>query len=499
MILIAGGALRLARAYGTSLWFDELYTVRASRLPVSELLREVPASGHPPLYYLLGHFLLPVSNSELVARSLSLAAGVLSIVLAYRLARELFSHRAGLWVAALAALSPSLVMLSAEATDYSLFIAASLAALLLLVRGVRRGGLATWTGFTLVSAAMLFTHGLGLVFLLAGALFYLILDSRPRRRLKSWLASQVILSLIAAGWYLMMSAGPGLEHVPGPGLFLSGIGQAPRVIIAGPAGVPLVGTSWIAFLALFLTAGALLLLSGNVRRSVGSREAQALVILLILVIAIPVALALGVVSFSAEQISVRYYSAAVMPLLLLMALFISAAPKRWATVAGVVALAGMLFLSVSTLLSGSWDYRSMMATIARGQQPGDRLLCLPVHHCVVSAEFYLEELMLVTGGWVNEEGEVLLNAEPGKVWSNYTADDDEVALMGKALTERLDDELAGAARVWLVTGDGSIPSYPDSDEVVAALGAGWREAGSWEFAAPFRLRLFVPAMADAGS
>lgn len=119
------------------------------------------------------------------------------------------------------------------------------------------------------------------------------------------------------------------------------------------------------------------------------------------------------------------------------------------------------------------------------------MLCLPVHHCVVAADFYLEEQMPITGGWVSEDGDVLFNATPGKSWSNYTDDDDEVTLTDAGLIKRLEYELAGADRVWLVTGDGSDQGYPDSAEVVEALDAGWLEVGSWETEAPFRLRLFV--------
>lgn len=492
--LVAGLALRLARASGGSLWFDELYAVRASRLNLGALLEAVPYAGHPPLYFLLGHVLLPHSESELAARSISLAAGIVAIALAYFLGSELFSRRAGVWAALLTAVSPALVMLSAEATNYSLFVAASLAALLFLARAVRCGRRSDWTGFTLAATAMLFTHGLGLVVLLAAVPFYLILDRRPRRRLRAWASCQAILAAVAAGWYLMMRSGPGPAFAPEPATVISGIARAPRTIIAGPAGVPVIGASWKVFLLIFLAASALMLSSPRVRKAAFSPASLAMAALLLIVTAVPVTLALSIVSYSAEQVSVRYYAAAIMPLLLLLALLIAAAPRRWGMLAGFLTVAGMLFLTISTLSVGNIDYRSVMKTVADEYQADDVLLCFPVHHCVVASDFYLQSRLPVKGGWVSDSGEVLLNAEPGKVWGDYvsSADDEEVSLEGAALAGRLRTELAGAGRVWLVTGDNSLGGLADSDALLAALEGDWRLVHEWDFEAPFRLRLFVP-------
>lgn len=324
-MVAVSGALRLARAAGNSLWFDELYTVWASRLPLDQLLGEVPASGHPPFYYLLGHFVF-YGGSELQARSISLAAGFIAIILAFLLGRELHSRSAGLWAAALTASSPASMILATEATDYSLFITASLAALLFLTRGVRGGGPADWTAFTLAALAAMYTQGLGLVFLAAAVPFYLILDRRPRRRLRSWLVCQAILLVAFVPWYLMMQAGPGPERYPGLVSVLSGVGRAPLVILAGPGRLPLIGSSWLVFLTVFLVMAAVMLASGRVRKIAISRESMALAALLVVVVIIPVILALTVVSSGAGQISVRYYSAAIAPLLMLLALALAAAP-----------------------------------------------------------------------------------------------------------------------------------------------------------------------------
>ena len=49
-ILLLGAGVRIFQLGRESLWYDELYTVWASRLPLGELVWEVPASGHPPRF-----------------------------------------------------------------------------------------------------------------------------------------------------------------------------------------------------------------------------------------------------------------------------------------------------------------------------------------------------------------------------------------------------------------------------------------------------------------
>jgi uncharacterized membrane protein len=491
-MLIVGVALRLMQAYGQSLWYDELYAVRVSRLPLGELLGEAPATGHPPLFHLLGKAFFSHGASDFQTRLISLVAGVFTIWLAYLLGKELFSRRVGLLAAALATVSPSLVLISAETTNYALLVALSLATLLLLLRAIRQEGWRNWAAFTAVATALLYTHGLGLVLLVAAVPFYLILDYGPRRQLKPWLISQAVLAFTFIPWYLMMRVGPGPVRLASPGELLHGIGKAPMMIIKGEARLPLIGSSWLVFLALAVIVAAIMLLSPRVRRAFHNRESLGLMVVLVVIVVIAVALALAVDSIVADQLSIRYYAVAIVPLLLLLALAIASAPRQLGVVVGGLLMAGMLFQTTSLIASENWDYHGLMQHLSDNYQQGDVMLCFPVHHCIVAAEYYVDEQLSVTGGWVAADGDVLLNAEPGKVWQNYRdrGDDEDIALTGAELESRIDIELAGAERVWLVLGDDDDNTYPGSSAVIEALGEGWRETGSWEFNTPFNLKLF---------
>jgi uncharacterized membrane protein len=155
-MILAAAAIRIFQLGRESLFYDELYTVWAIHLPLRTLIWEVPASGHPPLYYLVSHYWFALGSSDAWVRSVSWAAGVMTVFFIYLVGKELLSSAVGLWAAALAAVSPFLIWHSRDATDYSWLIAVSTLSLYLLARSARRSGWANWAAYVIVSAAALF-------------------------------------------------------------------------------------------------------------------------------------------------------------------------------------------------------------------------------------------------------------------------------------------------------------------------------------------------------
>jgi len=92
----------------------------------------------PPLYYALAWPWAQVAGTgEFGLRSLSALAGVATIPVAYLLARDLSSKRAGLMAAALVAVNPMLIWYSQEARAYSLLALLCSLSLLYFVRALR--------------------------------------------------------------------------------------------------------------------------------------------------------------------------------------------------------------------------------------------------------------------------------------------------------------------------------------------------------------------------
>ena len=119
-----GAILRFAELGRQSFWVDETVTAQLVEKSFADMLAALPgAESTPPLYYVLAWLWSRVAGAdEAGLRSLSALAGVAVVPVGYGAARRLVSHRSGVIVAALAAVSPLLVWYSQEARSYSLFV-----------------------------------------------------------------------------------------------------------------------------------------------------------------------------------------------------------------------------------------------------------------------------------------------------------------------------------------------------------------------------------------
>lgn len=196
-IAVAAIFLRFFALGRDSLWFDELYNVWSARFPLADQMAEGLAAGHPPLYYLIARIWFAVGESEVWVRALSGLSGLLLVWLMYLLGRELFSRQAGLWAAALAAVSPVLVWYSRAATFYSLLFLLTALSLLFLARATIRGGGRNWAGYAAAMTAVYLTSFFAAVLQLAGIAAFWLLKGRKAGQAKTFLLVQAPLSLMA--------------------------------------------------------------------------------------------------------------------------------------------------------------------------------------------------------------------------------------------------------------------------------------------------------------
>ena len=153
-LMIAAAALRFATIDVQSFWFDEALTAKLLRLPLGEMLSQLPDTElTPPLYYLLAWPWAHIFGSDEAAlRSLSALFGIATVPVAYHAAREIIGTRsAALATAALVAFNPLLVWYSQEARPYSLLVL--LCALSMLFAARRQ----VWW-WALASSLALLTH-----------------------------------------------------------------------------------------------------------------------------------------------------------------------------------------------------------------------------------------------------------------------------------------------------------------------------------------------------
>lgn len=155
-----GAALRFSTLAVQSYWTDEAVTVALVRQSFGKMLSAVPETESTPhLYYVMAWLWSQVfGTGEVGLRSLSALVGAATIPVAYTAVARLVSPRAGLVVAALAAVNPLLVWYSQEARAYALLVllaTASLAVFARLLERVTAPRLAAWA---VLCALALATH-----------------------------------------------------------------------------------------------------------------------------------------------------------------------------------------------------------------------------------------------------------------------------------------------------------------------------------------------------
>ncbi len=224
--LLLAFALRVYALDAPSLWSDEGTSVALASLSVEAIVNGAVRDIHPPLYYLLLHFWMPlVGQSEFAVRFLSVLAGVLVVAVVFRIASSVFDNRVAILAACLAALAPFQVYYSQEARMYiwvTLWAAVSMSAFVRLqVAGfkfqvtTRNSQCTVWLLYITATLALLYTQYVGAFVLVAENLAFAVWlpftwrsaavsgqRSAVKRALVLWLAAQLIVAAVFAPWFL---------------------------------------------------------------------------------------------------------------------------------------------------------------------------------------------------------------------------------------------------------------------------------------------------------
>jgi hypothetical protein len=163
-VLVLAGALRIAGLCRFGLNNDEIAEVSWSRLPLRATLAEaVRDKVHPPLDYVVQHFMTSISATECARRVPGVIAGVATVALIMFIGLRIFGWSAGVTAGLLLSLSPIHIRYSQEIRPYALGLLAVTAAIsaLLQYRDTQRKRWAVlWfvcmivTAYTLYFAAM---------------------------------------------------------------------------------------------------------------------------------------------------------------------------------------------------------------------------------------------------------------------------------------------------------------------------------------------------------
>jgi uncharacterized membrane protein len=156
-------------------------------------------------------------QSEFTTRFLSLLFGILAVPLIYLLGKALGRPTAGMLAAFLVAINPFQVWHAQDVRNYTLWLALSMAALVLLLQAVREQRARYWAGYAGMTLLSLYTQYYELFMLLFHNLFFFsLLLTKWRRRelpgssaralLATWLVIQVTLGVLYGAWLIRGSS-----------------------------------------------------------------------------------------------------------------------------------------------------------------------------------------------------------------------------------------------------------------------------------------------------
>jgi 4-amino-4-deoxy-L-arabinose transferase-like glycosyltransferase len=203
-LLLLSFVLRVYRLGDKSVWWDEGLAAWAARQSPGEIAQWTASDVHPPLYFWLLHFWRWGSgDSEFGLRFLSVAFGVLTVAVAYRLGRTINGPQTGLLTALLVSVSRFEVWWSQEMRMYVLAALWAALSLWMAVRFWDRDRLVDGALYVLFTTAGLYTLYLSVSVMAVANLTWLLVLWRARRRKRTllrWCVAQVAVLALFAPW-----------------------------------------------------------------------------------------------------------------------------------------------------------------------------------------------------------------------------------------------------------------------------------------------------------
>jgi mannosyltransferase len=198
------GLIRLGRP---SFWMDESLTALEIQWSYDRAL-----DGYYWLYYSIEKpWAAFAGSSEAALRFPSVLGTMVACALLVALGHKLFDRRIALVAGVLLALNPFIVKWSQQARGYTLLLAVSLVAILLLVRALERGTRGAWALYGLAFSAVIVWHPPAGVIL--APTHVLLVSQRRDRVLPHGLAAAVVIVALGVPWaaqIAMRSTGEGI-------------------------------------------------------------------------------------------------------------------------------------------------------------------------------------------------------------------------------------------------------------------------------------------------
>lgn len=193
------------------LWYDEMVSYNEANQPdfLSVITYTLKTDVHLPTYQLFLHFWSKIfSFSDVALRRFSVFCGVLTVIMAFFVGKELKSDKTGLLCSGLFAISSFLIFYSQEVRMYSFLMLLSILALYFLIR-IKNNHENKWNyvGLIVFSFLIILTYTIGFIFVFAQILTFILYlaikeHSEKKKALQFISVATVILFILASSMFM---------------------------------------------------------------------------------------------------------------------------------------------------------------------------------------------------------------------------------------------------------------------------------------------------------
>jgi mannosyltransferase len=203
-ILFVASGLRLVQLGRSSLWYDEVVTMRLARTPnpaaLVELLGQIDATRAPLHPLVLQRWIALFGPGDYSGRLFSCLCGIITIALVYVVGLRAFDQTTGLWAAWLSALCPTMVYYSREVRMYAWLVTITCLGWGAVFSHGRAPGHGWVVLYGMCLVALAYSHPLGLLMVVALALATLFFRHAFRLSWRAWVLSHLAAGLAILPW-----------------------------------------------------------------------------------------------------------------------------------------------------------------------------------------------------------------------------------------------------------------------------------------------------------
>lgn len=207
LILLLASFLRFYQLDFQSLWMDEIYTMNISspNNSFSTVIDEVNLrDGFPYIYFITLKILHTIFGyTAIVARTLSVIGGLLSIGLIYKLTNKLINQKTALITAFLMCISSYHIYISQDARPYTLYLAATIFVYYRMLLFLENINLKSSIYYAIAAGILINTNFFGFINLLSQLIFISLYLYQTKTRIdKNLIQKMILIGIIIIGMFL---------------------------------------------------------------------------------------------------------------------------------------------------------------------------------------------------------------------------------------------------------------------------------------------------------